>query len=250
MPMYFYGPLSTIDSRLPTINAWLIPSTVSVNGLPTIYYPFWTDILDYSANTVNGVSNITVNGTTPPAYSTTTSYNAKAAGSFFCSNINCNAVIRNVTLNTASGGTGMTVCFWFYLKSDAPANMIWTLNQDTSTNKGNRVLLFYNGTNVYFQWATGAQNLIPVNKSTWYFSVLVQAAAGTPKYFCNTAGQTLSFTNATGFTTYNFTSNSSHFLFGDPYVGSNYGGTYGYINNFYYFPRALSDAEIGALYNQ
>lgn len=242
----------TYKNTAPTVvlNPWVIPSTVSVNGLPTLYYPFWTDILDYSINGITGVSDISFGGTTPPSYSKTKSYNAKAGGSLYNSNISCYARIPDAKLNTAAGGTGITVSFWFYIPTGATQNkMIWEI-LDKNTSSNNRVYLFYNNTGIVMIGIGNNSNTYPISTNTWYFFTLVQAAASQPQYFLNKAGQTFSLSTVANYTTFNFTSKSSHYLFGDSWVTNNYGGVQGYMNNFYYFNRVLTSAEIQALYNQ
>ena len=218
-----------------------IPSGVT-GGSPAIYYPFWVDTKDYSTGT--GVSNATLNGTTPPSISSTTTYAVYSNNSLFAANASCNMSIPSKTINTA---VGFTVCFWYYLTSSA-AGMIWTINSSTIAtrvfvyNTGNqiRVTVNYAGSP-----KAGDNDIYNLTLNTWTFIALVQPAGGIPYVSLNN-GTT---TNLTNYGALNFAS-SYHFLFGDPFVTSNYGGALGYMNNFYYFNRALSAAEITAIYNQ
>lgn len=213
-----------------------IPSGV-MSGSPTIYYPFWIDTKDYATGTA--VTNATFNGTTPPSISTAVRYKSYAQNSVYSSNGNCNMSIPSVTINSS---VGFTVCFWFYLTSATPG-MLWTANANPFST---RTFIYWFGSYIRVN-VNGADNNIHTNISlnTWYFITLVQPAGGVPYSSLNN-GTNINLPN---YVAVNYPT-SHHYLYGDPYVGSNFGGAIGYMNNFYFFNRALSASEITAIYNQ
>ena len=224
----------------------VIPTGIT-GGSPLLYYPFWTDTKDYA--TIYGLADATLNGTTPPSLSNTTSYRKYASNSLYCSNYNCNMTLPAVTINST---VGFTVCFWFNLSSTSTnAGMLWTGN---GTPFSTRTFIYYTGSTdpvnpykIRINVNSSDNNIYSVTTNTWYFITLVQPANGQPYVLLNNS----SLTNLTNYVSVNYTTGTNyHLLFGDPYVGSNYGGAIAYMNNFYFFNRALSASEITALYNQ
>ena len=127
--------------------------------------------------------------------------------------------------------------------------MLWTINASATTT---RAFIFNTGTKIrvtvnYPSNPTnpGDNDLYNLTLNTWTFICLVQPASGVPYVSLNN-GTT---TNLTKYGALNFSS-GYHLIFGDPLVASTYGGAVGYMNNFYYFNRALSAAEVTAIYNQ
>ena len=69
---------TVVPTKNDIINNYTIPTTVSNNGLPTFYYPFWNNTKNYAANTGVGVSDATVSNI---AISSVISYNYLVQGS-------------------------------------------------------------------------------------------------------------------------------------------------------------------------
>jgi hypothetical protein len=223
-------------------NRFKIPSGVT-GTIPLFYYPFWFDTRNYASGT--GVIDSTLGGGTRVSISPTTSYRSYSVNSLYSSNVSSNmSLLTPIPINTA---IGFTVCFWYYITSSA-AGMLWTINSLTTTT---RAFIYNTGTkirvtvNYVGSPKAGDNDIYNLTLNTWTFIALVQPAGGIPYVSLNN-GTT---TNLTNYGALNFTS-SYHLIFGDPLVGSSYGGAVGYMNNFYYFNRALSAAEITAIYNQ
>jgi len=228
----------TFNSTTRNINnpSSAIPSGV-VGGAPVFYYPFWVDTKDYATGT--GVTDATLNGTTSPSISSTTSYSFYSSKSLYAANASCNMSIPGTTINST---VGFTVCFWYYITS-SNAGMLWTINASSTAT---RVFIYNNGSNKIRVTVNSSDNdIVTLTLNAWTFIALVQPAGGVPNISLNNGTRT----NLPNYAAVNFAS-SYHFLFGDPFVTSNYGGALGYMNNFYFFNRALSAAEITAIYNQ
>jgi hypothetical protein len=154
------------------------------------------------------------------------------------------SLLTPVPINTA---VGFTICFWYYITSSA-MGMLWTINSLTTTT---RAFIYNTGTkirvtvNYVGSPIAGDNDIYNLTLNTWTFIALIQPAGGIPYVSLNNG----TATNLTNYGALNFTS-SYHLIFGDPFVGSSYGGAVGYMNNFYYFNRALSAEEITAIYNQ
>jgi hypothetical protein len=210
-----------------------IPSGIT-GGSPTIYYPFWVDTKDYA--TGSGVTNATFNGTTPPSISTAVRYKSYAQNSLYSSNTSCNMSIPSVTINSS---VGFSVCLWFYVSAQG---MVWTANANPYTT---RTFIYYTGSQIRVVVNGSNNDIYNVSVNTWYFITLVQPAGGVPYSSLNNG----TITNLSSYAAVNYAT-SYHYLYGDPYVASNFGGAIGNVNNFYFFNRALSASEITAIYNQ
>jgi len=244
-PYYSAAPTSTVSviyqnptavSLSTTSITSAIPAGIS-GGAPTIYYPFWADTKDYASG--SGVTNATFSGTTPPSISSTTTYKSYAAKSLYNSNTSCSMKIPNITINTA---VGFTICLWFNLTTSSDG-MLWYATPDGGYP---RTFIYYTGSKIRVAVETsvnsGSNDIFSINLNTWYFLTFVQPPGGQPYASLNNA----SVTNCTLYNAVNYTT-TSNTIFS---FNSSGAGVPGYMNNFYFFNRALSANEITALYNQ
>ena len=214
-------------------NVYAIPSTVSANGLPTLHYPFWNDVLDYATNTGTGGSDGTLNSS---IYSTTRSYKSGITGSL-CTN---NSYFRLPDLPAGYGSAnGFTMCGWFYLPS--ASSTLWS-----NANGNGRVKLFSQGTSTFLAYVTsmGTNTTVTSSVNTWEFVVYKAQPLG--------GSVMLSINNGTVATvgTWTVATTATNSSFNNIGADSPTDASLIYVNNFYLFPRLLTTAEITALYNQ
>jgi hypothetical protein len=205
---------------------------------PTFFYPFQTNILDYATGW--GVSDATLNGTT--AITNAKSYKTGGGGSLYNpSSTSTNIVLPNTTINVTNG---CTVSFWFYLTTTT-AGMVWSLNSGTA-----RTFIYSTGSVLRACYYTGSNDIVPFTVNAWTFLTFVIPSGGaTAPYVVLNANFANPYT-LTNYALTNMTATIQHNIFGDAAIGTTGGGALGYVNNFSFYPRQLSNTEILALYNQ
>jgi hypothetical protein len=220
-----------------------VPSIVSANGLPTMFYPLTRNILDFST-TLTGISNSAVYGSCN--ISTISCYNSTGAGCLYNSTGTTGQYmwLPNVTLPSTGG---YTFALWFNSTAANTTGMIFTFYIGTTKR------IYVSMNNGKAQVSSNGSTLITLFTpivGKWYHMVWACPSVGASYVYVN--GGTNNFgTNymVTPFT-YLYGTTIIAYLLGDFYNGSNGTGMLGYVNNFYYFPRLLSPTEITAIYNQ
>jgi hypothetical protein len=220
-----------------------VPGAVSINGLPTLFYPLTRNILDYSA-TLSGIADAAVSGAC--GVSAISCYNRSGVGCLYNSTGTTGQYmwVPNVTLPTTGG---YTFACWFNSTAANTTGMVFTFYIGTTA----RIYLYMNGGNLQVSSNGSAQfTLFAPVVGTWYHIAWTCTATGLSYVHVNGG----SINGGTNYLVKPFTYLSGTtivaYLLGDFYNGSNAAGMLGYMNNFYFFPRLLSPAEITALYTQ
>ena len=241
------GSTSAISNSVTTSNPFFaaIPTSVTSNGLPTMYYPFWSDLKDYYSNTSTGVVDyaLPTTGSNVAQFSTTKQYKtgANITGSMFQNGSWFKLPDLPAGYGTTTGG--MTMCTWFNITSGGST---W-VNENAAGrmkifSQGNAQPLNYNFVNV------PGGNGTTVNMGQWYFIVITAVWNGAvTQTVKDTANNTYTYTLGGG----NWTSSPGASA-GYHALGADNGNETGaglYVNNFSIWPRVLSAAEITALYN-
>jgi hypothetical protein len=243
------GSTSAVSNSVTTSNPFYaaIPTSVTNNGLPTMYFPFWSDLKDYYSNTSTGVVDYSLptTGSNVAQFSTAKQYKtgANITGSMFQNGSWFKLPDLPAGYGTTTGG--MTMCGWFYMSSTS-IGTVWC-----NENSAGRMKIFYQGNaqqlNYNFVNVTGG-NGTTVNANQWYFIVITAIWNGAvTQTVKDTANNTYTYTLAGS----NWTSSPGASA-GYNAIGADNGGEVGaavYANNFSIWPRVLSAAEITAMYN-
>ena len=235
------GSTSAISGSVTTyVN--IIPSAVSVNGLPTLYYPLSVDMLDYANNTSSGVNDTTNNGAT---IDTTNKYKTGISGSLSVSETS-NYYLQLPTINV--GSSGFTIAMWFMPKSTVNSCLFGFYVSNSS-----RIVPNTTGSIINAYFSTGGGDLTAtysLSVNTWVHLAWVFSNSSSPALlYVNNSPITIRATSTyTGWSSsnYNFI---GHGVYNGGTIGSA-GGATGNVNNFYFFNRPLSQTEITALYAQ
>ena len=224
----------------------VIPSAVSVNGLPVTFYPFTQNLLDYYGNTSTGVSDGTTFGT-GCVYSATGGYKT-GVGCIYEP-----TPTGGFLTNPLTYASGTAISFGGWLKITSTANLFLYLQLNGGSNRyyltwngGSGISLNWNGVGV-----SGLQNsnstFIPsYTAGTWVHIIIVIPTSGNSLAYVNGTVVATPLTTATITPGAQFT-NVNTILFGQNGPGASDAGS---ANNFYIFQRALSAPEVTALYNQ
>ena len=221
-----------------------IPTTVSTNGLPILYYPFWNDIKDYSNN---------MTGTTDATLSNANIYYASNVGykggvGALYNSTGTGTTYMSLPLTVFSATTGYSFSCWFKMTSyQTVGNMIFTANSSVPS----RMYLWIKGTGRTLVLESNGVRLdatFAISDNTWYHIVWNIPSTGTSYVYIN-GGSVNSGTTITVGTNMAMalTTNTAFYLLCD--TGNN-PGMIGNMNNFYLFNRTLSQAEITALWQQ
>ena len=209
-------------------------------GLPTLFYPFQFYIKNYATGV--GVSDATASNVT---ISNAKSYKVSAPGSLYNSSgattANYYVQLSNITLPSPT--VGFTVCFW----ANFSVNTNQFLFQFYQSNSYRLMLYYYGGV---FSDIIGINYPYAISTNVWYHIVYLSSSTGTKLYINggpNGNGTTPNASSAGTYTSYTTVNNLIGCAF---YNGVYSNGFSGYMNNYYYYPRVLSSAEINTIYTE
>ena len=239
----FVVTATTISSKTGTMT--VSTTTPDTTSPPVIYYPFQADTLDYAVpNNVSGISDGTLsNGNI--YYQSSVGYKT-GVGSLYNSTFN-NANYFNLPLNTFAEIKGCSIAFWFNV-----SNTSGTIFKAVNTTAGVSIHIFNYGIGNYVQIYTptgGYYLLSGITYNTWYHMVWVLPSTGLSYIYINggsvNSGRTIQY--SASHQTVNLTPTLMRF-FQDYNLPSSGAGSMGYMNNFNLYNRAISQAEITALW--
>ena len=199
-----------------------------------LYFPFDQDVLNYSSGT--GVSVGSIIGT---GCQITNSFLTVGSGCLQSANVNSLTSYFKIT-TIAANLNGYTFSCWLYISS-ATVGMVWSFSQNSSV--GNRIYLYYNGTQLCIGTASGNVVFFTPTLYTWYHFAWTLDKSNNSLVYIN--GSSVFSTSSYAYLSYVFDKN---YILSDPY-GSGNPGMYGYIDDFYYFDTVMTPANILFIYN-
>jgi hypothetical protein len=113
--------LGTIAS-ISTPSASILPSSVTTNGNPVRFYPFWNNVSDYPDGITGTQNIISLNATgtgNSAAYVTGTSYKAGISGSLYTRVSGGSVTLPTSGISSNIMSTGFTVGGWWYPTTSA-----------------------------------------------------------------------------------------------------------------------------------
>jgi len=261
----YYSTVAAVTNALPsttvtpgysgpwTVNVYaynssnVVIATGFVDTALVAYYPFSNNIYDYVVST--GINDATVLGTAT-AYSTAKSYKSGIAGSLYNSDGtyyggNCPHAFIIPSFYVPTIGA-ITVAFWIYPTA-------------TTQTSADTIVFCMNGLVVYFNYINGSNhvgtrtynggnNVTPAPANAWTHVAYTYTSAGVGTIYINGS---LAYTYTDSTALWPAGISNCNTIFTDNHgTGSYYGSISGYMNNFYLYTRALTPAQIYALYTQ
>ena len=220
-----------------------VPSVVSINGLPNLFYPLTRNILDYST-TLTGIADAAVYGSC--GISTISCYKSTGAGCLYNPTGTTGQYmwLPNVTLPSTGG---YTFAFWFNSTAANTTGMVCTFYIDTTA----RIYVYMSAGKLQVSSNGSAlQTLFTPIVGQWYHFVWTCPSVGASYIYVNGGVINGGFNYLIFPFTYLSGTTIVVYLLGDFNNGTNGAGMLGYMNNFYYFPRVLSPTEITEIYTQ
>ena len=235
----FVVTATTSSSKTGTITvSTTAPDTTSQ---PVIYYPFQSDILDYASG--SGVNDGTLsNGNI--YYQSSVGYKSGVG----CLNNSTfdNTNYFNLPLYNFAEIYGCSIAFWFKV-----SNTQGSIFKAIDTISGVNINIYNYGSSncVQIFTPTGYYLLSGITYNTWYHMVWVLPSTGLSYLYINggsvNGGSTIQY--STSHQTVNISPTAMRF-FSDYFLAHTYAGSKGYMNNFNLYNRAISQAEITALW--
>ena len=216
-----------------------IPASVSNNGFPVTYFPFWSNTTNYATNANDGSTFGTA-----CVYTSATGYKA-GVGSLSQPTVTGGFLTNPITYTS---GAAISFGGWFnmtssgifcYISMNGGSNRYF-LNNSTGINLG------WNGVGVGGAQGASSSAFTSYTNGTWIHIIVVIPSSGNTVAYVNGSLVATPLTSTTISPGATFT-NVNTVLFG--YNGPTAVVT-GNINNFYIFNRTLSATEVTALYNQ
>ena len=221
-----------------TTNSLLIAS-VTNNGFPATFFPFWSNTTNYATNANDGSTFGTA-----CVYTSATGYKA-GVGSLSQPTVTGGFLTNPITYTS---GAAISFGGWFNMTSSGIFCHI-TMNGGSNRyflNNSTGINLAWNGVGVLAAQGASSSAFTSYTNGTWIHIIVVIPSSGNTVAYVNGSLVATPLTSTTISPGSTFT-NVNTVLFG--YNGPS-AGVSGNINNFYIFQRALSATEVTALYNQ
>ena len=221
---------------------------------PILYYPFWFDSKDYGhPNEVSGIVDASFQDTN--IYWQNTIGYKSGVGSLYCS-LHSKTTFLKIPATSYLASNGFTIAFRINIitgqtgmiyTNDGGGSRIFIYSSDIDGSTFNIQFGIYLGT---IDYAYNTPNAFSYN--TWYHIVWVVNPGGPSYAFINGGsinGGTDLTVSTTSILSRDFLPNYKC-LFCDPQANRSNGGALGYLSNFYYYGRPVTQDEITTLYIQ